>query len=101
SRLLRSPSRTAERSLATAGGGPGTAVSGGDGRAAEHPLHPPFRRGELVDQRKVGRALPHTVEALHADEVDDATDEDPPFGVLLHLLLEAEHAAQHAVQGPA
>src|SRR4051794_22502718 len=91
------PGRTAPRNCATAGLGPLTG-SGGDGGPAEDPVDPLLRRGELVDQRQVGRALPDTVEALHADEIDDAADEGPPVGVLLHLLLQAQQPAQHAVE---
>src|SRR3712207_6913766 len=49
------------------------------------PLHPPRRSGELLDARQVLRAVPDAVEALHADQVDHATDEDPALRVLLHL----------------
>src|SRR6185312_7588772 len=93
-----SPGRTALRSCATAGLGPTTRTSGGDRGAAEDPVDPLLRVGQLVDQRQVGRALPDPVEALHADPVDHAADEGPPVGVLLHLLLQAQQPAQHAVE---
>src|SRR4051812_19103514 len=96
--LRRRPLRTAERSTATARGGPTTAASGGDGRAAVHPLDPARRVGELLDPRQGLRPRPHAVEALHADEVDHAADEVPTVGVLLHLLLQAEKPAQHAIE---
>src|SRR4051794_10877718 len=89
------PGRTAPRSCATAGLGP-TIGSGGDRRSAEDPVDPLLRCSELVDPGQVRRPLPHSVEALHAHQIDDAADERPAVGVLLHLLLEAEQTAQHA-----
>src|SRR3954469_7327052 len=90
--------RTALRIRATAGSGPATELLCGDGGTAEHPLHPPLGGGQLLEAGQVGRALPDAVETLHADQVDDPADEDPALRVLLHLLLEPEEAAEHAVE---